>query len=157
MRLAEVSCTQNGMTTGLLHGSCIFSLHRFRTSSFTSVRCNTELPVVPPWLTCISATMRPRSPVPEPNSRTDLLAKGARLAYKYREEIGSAHRTWVSNEMLCQDKTRTPGPQPSSATLDRSTRLKESDRAMFYRGNGASGDEEGFCSPIMRDKRWWRW
>lgn len=137
----------------------MFSWHRFRTSSFTSVRCSTGL-VVPRWPTCISAAIRPRNPVPEPNSRTDLLAKRPGLTYEYREEIGRAHRTWVSDEKLCQDKTSTPCPQPSSATLDRSTRLKESDRMIFYWGDGVSGDggsRLGFCFPIVRDKRWWWW
>ena len=97
--------------------------------------------------------------MPEPKSRTVLLAKRAGLMYKYWEEIDSAHRTWISNEKLCQDETSTPRPQSSSAALDRGARLEESDRTIFYRGKGVSGNgwsRLGFRFPIMSDKRW-RW
>ena len=72
-----------------------------------------------------------------------------------------AHHTWVSDEKFGQDKTSIPCPQPSSATLDRSTRLEKSDRTMFYRGNSVSRDERsrlGIRFPIMSDKRrqWWK-
>jgi hypothetical protein len=78
--------------------------------------------------------------------------------YKYREGINSEHRTWVSNEKLCQDETSTPCPQSRSATLNRSAGLEKSDRTMFYWGNGVSGSAwSGFRFPIMSDKRWWRW